>query len=348
MEKEIRTQIAAGSSISRQQAEWLFAEAPNTLLQELACSVRGRYHPEGQATYLIMSILNFTNVCVAGCKYCAFYKYPHEAGAYALSMEQVCAKVDSLLGYGGSLVGFNGGFHPKLTLYHYRDLFQQVRTRYPQLEFFEMTVAEFMFYCKLAKVSYAEGVEIMAQAGTRWITGGGAEILDDEFRAQVSPGKYTVADYFSAQAAVIQGGLGTTATMVIGFGEPLAERFNHLERLRDFQSAMEGRVPSFLCWTYKPYNTEWGGGEISTQEYLRWLAVCRIYLDNIPHIRTSVLTKNEAALEGLAYGADDFDLPIEDEVTQKAGAEISLDFEKILQSAREWGYVPVHRKPFSI
>ena len=134
--------------------------------------------------------------------------------------------------------------------------------------------------------------------------------------------------------------------MVIGFGEPLSERMSHLRQLRDFQTAMEGRLPSFLCWTYKPYNNQWGGEEISTQEYLRWLAVCRIYLYNFVHIRTSVLTKNEAALQGLLYGANDFDLPIEDEVTQKAGATISLAFESILQAAMALGYTPRHRAPF--
>lgn len=348
METKIHARVAAQEPISREEAEWLFTQGSDTLLQTLACEVRDRYHPRGEATYLIMSILNFTNVCVAGCKYCSFYKYPHQSGAYTLSFEQIQAKLDALIGYGGSLVGFNGGFHPKLTLHDYRALFERVHVQYPQLSFFEMTVAEFMFYCKQAKIPYAEGVEILAAGGTRWITGGGAEVLDDNFRRRLSPGKYTVEDYFSAQAAVLQGGLGSTATMVIGFGEPLEERMNHLERLREFQTVMEGRLPSFLCWTYKPYNNQWGGQEISTQEYLRWLAVCRIYLHNFVHIRTSVLTKNEEALQGLLYGANDFDLPIEDEVTQKAGATVSVEFESILQAARMLGYTPVHRAPFTI
>jgi cyclic dehypoxanthinyl futalosine synthase len=130
--------------------------------------------------------------------------------------------------------------------------------------------------------------------------------------------------------------------MVIGFDESLEERLEHLERTRQFQDETGG-LASFLCWTFKPYFTQIGGIEISTAEYLRHLALCRIYLDNIPRIRTSVLTQNQQALGGLNYGADDFDLPIEDEVTQKAGATISLDFERILHYARELGFAPEYR-----
>ncbi len=130
--------------------------------------------------------------------------------------------------------------------------------------------------------------------------------------------------------------------MVIGFDETLDERIEHLERTRRFQDETGG-LASFLCWTYKPYFTAIGGVEIGTGEYLRHLALSRIYLDNIRHIRTSVLTQNERALEGLAYGADDFDLPIEDEVTQKAGATISLAFDSILSVAEKLGFAPRYR-----
>jgi cyclic dehypoxanthinyl futalosine synthase len=146
----------------------------------------------------------------------------------------------------------------------------------------------------------------------------------------------------------VDAGLKTTATMVIGFDESLEERLEHLERTRQFQDQLlssndQTGLASFLCWTFKPYFTQIGGVEISTAEYLRHLALCRIYFDNIPRIRTSVLTQNQHALEGLNYGADDFDLPIEDEVTQKAGATISLDFERILNYARELGFEPEYR-----
>jgi cyclic dehypoxanthinyl futalosine synthase len=209
-----------------------------------------------------------------------------------------------------------------------------------------MTVAEFVFACKTSRVTFTEGAAILRDAGTKWITGGGAEILVDGFRKRHSPGKSSVADYYAGQAAILDAGIGSTATMVIGFDETLEERCAHLERLRQFQDAQQNALTSFLCWTYKPYHNELGGTEVGIGEYLRWLACCRIYLDNFRHIRTSVLTKNELALDGLAYGADDFDLPTEDEVTQKAGATISQNFEDVLCYGRKAGYKLIHRSPF--
>jgi len=260
-----------------------------------------------------------------------------------LSQEAVFAKLDELLELGGDLAAFNGGFNPHLPLSYYCELFAAIRARYgDKLEFYALTIAEFMYLADHAKLSYAETAERFKDAGVRWITGGGSEILTEDFRKRHSKFKYTVAEYFQAQAAIVASGLKTTATMVIGFDETIAERLEHLERTRQFQDETGG-LASFLCWTYKPYFTQIGGIEITTGEYLRHLALSRIYLDNVPRIRTSVLTQNERALEGLLYGADDFDLPIEDEVTQKAGATINLQFEKVLQVARELGFTPTYR-----
>jgi len=343
---QIRSQIDARSPIDRTQAAWLYKNADDAALSELATAVRAHHHPPDKATWLIMAIVNYTNICVAKCDYCAFYALPGATGGYLLSEQQVFDKIDALMELGGTLVAFNGGFHPKLRITDYADLFAACHARYPGVVFYETTVAEFMFACKVSKVSYAEGARILKQAGTQWITGGGAEVLDDAFRKRHSPLKYKVDDFYAAQRAVLEAGIGSTATMAIGFDETLEERLNHLQRLRDFQDEVGG-LPSFLCWTYKPYNTPLGGTEIEASEYLRWLAICRIYLHNIKHIRTSVLTQNDNALAGLRYGADDFDIPTEDEVTQTAGATIDHQFEQILEAARREGFDPVHRGPLA-
>lgn len=345
----IQVRVRNGERLDRGDARLLFEAGSDELLSALASEVRARFHRPGEATYLKMAIVNYTNVCVAKCDYCSFYRLPHQEGTYLLNFEQLCAKIDALIALGGTLVSFNGGFHPKLRLGDYAELFGRLRARYSErLEFFEMTVAEFMFSCKVSKISYDEGAAILRASGTRWVTGGGAEILDDAFRMRHSPGKYRVEDYFAAQRALLAAGMGSTATMVIGFDETLDERLNHLERLRRFQDEVDGALASFLCWTYKPWNNELGGTEIGTREYFRWLAISRIFLDNIVHIRTSVLTKNEDALCGLNFGANDFDLPTEDEVTQKAGATISHEFERILARAAAEGVKPVHRAPFPL
>jgi cyclic dehypoxanthinyl futalosine synthase len=340
---EIEACVAQRERLSREHAAWLFEQAHDEDLARLASDVRARFHAPDEASYLLMAIINYTNVCVAKCDYCSFYRLPGASDAYLLDFDQVAAKVDALRALGGTLVGFNGGFHPELRIRDYAELFAKIHVRFPELEFFEMTVAEFMFACKVSKISYAEGASILKQAGTRWVTGGGAEVMDEAFRKRHSPGKYKVADYYKAQRAILDAELGSTATMVIGFGEPLSERLNHLEGLRAFQDSVDGRLASFLCWTYKPWSNDLGGEEIGTPEYLRWLAVSRLYLDNFVHIRTSVLTKNEGALLGLRYGANDFDLPTEDEVTQKAGAQVSHAFADILKHAETLGIKTVHR-----
>ncbi len=330
--------------ISVDEARELWLREDDNELKRLAGEVRARYHDPNRATYMVMRIINYTNVCVAQCDYCAFYVLPNQAGGYVLSREDVFAKIDELLEFGGDLVGFNGGFNPKLPLDYYCDLFASVRERYGErVEFYALTVAEFVFLADRAKLSYHEAAARLREAGVHWVTGGGSEILTEDFRARHAKWKYTVADYFDAQRAIVESGLRTTATMVIGFDETLDERLEHLQRTRDFQDETGGLF-SFLCWTYKPYGTAFGGREISPQEYWRWIALSRIFLDNVEHIRTSVLTQNEEAFRALDYGADDFDLPIEDEVTQKAGARIELDLDALLAIPRRLGYEVEYRR----
>ncbi|MCA1597292.1 MAG: radical SAM protein, partial [Chloroflexi bacterium] len=312
--------------------------------QRLAGRAKARFHRPDSATYMVMRIINYTNVCVAKCDYCAFYRLPKDREGYLLPREVILAKIDELIEAGGDLAAFNGGFNPRLKIDYYADLFGSIRQRYgDRLEFYAMTVVELLYVARLSRLPTAEAVRVLRDAGVRWITGGGAEILADTFRQRHSPLKYTVTEYLETQRQIIEGGLNTTATMVIGFDETLDERLLHLEAVRQFQDETNGLF-SFLPWTYKPYHTELGGLEVSHREYLRHLALCRVYLDNIRHIRTSVLTQNANALKGLHYGADDFDVPLEDEVTEKAGAVVERDIERVLDYARAEGFQPVYRR----
>jgi cyclic dehypoxanthinyl futalosine synthase len=332
------------SRVSIKEARALCENASDDELKRLAKDVRARWHEPDRATYMVMRIINYTNVCVAQCDYCAFYVLPNADGGYVLSREEVFAKIDELVELGGDLVAFNGGFNPRLPLDYYCDLFGSVRERYGErVEFYALTIAEFVFLADRASLSYADAAARLRDAGVHWVTGGGSEILTEDFRARHAKWKYTVADYFEAQKAIVESGMKTTATMVIGFDETLDERLEHLQRTRDFQDETGGLF-SFLCWTYKPYGTAFGGREIAPREYWRHIALSRIFLDNIPHIRTSVLTQNEDAFRALDYGADDFDLPIEDEVTQKAGATIDLDLEGLLAIPRALGYRVEYRR----
>ncbi|MBA3243792.1 MAG: radical SAM protein [Actinobacteria bacterium] len=337
------------SRISVDEARELWLHASDDELKRLAQIARTRFHEPKHATYMVMRIINYTNVCVAQCDYCAFYVLPNQEGGYVLSGDEVFAKIDDLLEVGGDLVAFNGGFNPKLPLEFYCDLFASVRERYgDRVEFYALTIAEFVYLADRAGLTHAEAAARLREAGVHWVTGGGSEILTEDFRKRHAKFKYTVRDYLEAQRAIVEAGLRTTATMVIGFDETLDERLEHLQRTRDLQDdllrdGLDGLF-SFLCWTYKPYGTAFGGREIPPQEYWRWIALSRIFLDNVKHIRTSVLTQNEDAFRALDYGADDFDLPLEDEVTQKAGATIELDLESLLAVPRKLGYTVEYRR----
>jgi|694.fasta_scaffold81398_4 cyclic dehypoxanthinyl futalosine synthase len=340
----IQDSLAQGGRISRADAEFLWQNASDEQLQTLANIVRDRYHAPKTATYLLMRIINYTNVCVALCDYCSFYRLPKSPEGYVRSKEWVFSKIDELLNVGGDLFGFNGGFNPELKIDYYVDLFGSIREKYgDRIEFYALTVVELLYIARVSKISVPEALARLKEAGVRWITGGGAEILADSFRKRHSPQKYTVAEYMDTQQKILEAGLSTTATMVIGFDETLDERLDHLEVVRKFQDATNGGLFSFLCWTYKPYNNELGGKEIESGEYLRHLALCRIFLDNVRHIRTSVLTQNANALKGLSYGANDFDVPWEDEVTQMAGAVIEKDVHRILGYAAEEGFSTTYR-----
>jgi cyclic dehypoxanthinyl futalosine synthase len=212
------------SRLSVDDARALWEEASDEELRRLAQDVRSRWHDRNRATYMVMRIINYTNVCVAQCDYCAFYVLPNQQGGYVLSREEVFEKIDELVDFGGDLVAFNGGFNPRLPLDYYCDLFASVRERYgDRVEFYALTVAEFVFLADRAGLSYGETAARLRDAGVHWVTGGGSEILTEDFRARHAKWKYTVADYFDAQRAIIESGMRTTATMVIGFDETLDE-----------------------------------------------------------------------------------------------------------------------------
>jgi cyclic dehypoxanthinyl futalosine synthase len=179
----VAARLEAGGRISPEQAALLWREASDAELQELAGLVRARFHAPGRATYMVMRIINYTNVCVAQCDYCAFYVLPNQPGGYVLEREEVFAKIDALIELGGDLVAFNGGFNPRLPFDYYAELFAAVRARYGDLvEFYALTVAEFVYLADRAGLAFGKAAARLREAGVHWITGGGSEILTEDFR----------------------------------------------------------------------------------------------------------------------------------------------------------------------
>ncbi|MBI4237789.1 MAG: radical SAM protein [Deltaproteobacteria bacterium] len=323
----------------------LAEHAPFAELTQAAHRIRCHFHPDGAASYLIMRIVSYTNVCVADCRYCAFYRRPNHPEGYVLTDEQIFAKLDDLIAHGGRLVAMEGGFNPRLKLDHYEAMFRAVRARYGDaLEIYGPTIVEVMFIARASRVALETALRRLHDAGLRWIPGGGAEILTDAWRERLSPKKYSVQEYLDGMRCAQRLGFGTTATMVIGFGETWADRIEHLRHVRTLQDETGG-FASFLLWTYQPDHTALRGSRLSDAEYLRTMALARLYLDNIPMLRSSILTQRAAGAEALRCGAHDFDVPLEDQVTQLAGATIEAETETVLQWVRAQGLTPTRRTP---
>ena len=317
-------------------------------LQDQAHDRRCEYLDARKATYIIMRIVSYTNICVADCSYCAFYRRPQDPGGYVLSNEAIFKKIDDLLSAQGSLVAMEGGFHPKLKIDHYEQLFRAVRARYQEkIEIYGPTIVEVIFIARSSRISLQEALERLYQAGLRWIPGGGAEILTEAWRRKLSPRKYSVQEYLEGMELAQKLGFGTTATMVIGFGESWEDRLEHLEHLRKLQDRTAG-FSSFLLWTYQSDHTALGGSRISNEEYLKAVAISRLYLDNVPVIRASFLTQGDQGPLALRWGASDFDIVLEDQVTQLAGATIESNVEKVLSWVRDAGIEPVKREPYRL
>lgn len=329
--------------LTEEQTLHLFQHTPLEELKTKASAVRSKILPQNQATYIIMQIVSITNICVADCKYCAFYRKPGDKEGYILSHSEIFEKVDALLAKGGTLVAMEGGFNPALQIDHYENLFSAMRERYGDtIEIYGPTSVEVLFIARNSKISLETALLRLKNAGLRWIPGGGAEILTPEWRKKLSPKKYSVEQYLEVMETAQKMGFGTTATMVIGFGEPFEARVEHLKRLRDLQDKTQG-FASFLCWTYQSQNTELGGEVTPNEDYLRTMAVSRLYLDNIQRFRTSLLTQGLGGVEALLYGADDFDIALEDQVTQKAGVKIEDNIVKILTDVQNRGITPIKR-----
>ncbi len=317
-------------------------------LREQAHAKRCEVLPGVEATYLIMRIVSYTNICVANCRYCAFYRRPNDPEGYVLSNEAIFKKIDDLLAVGGSVVAMEGGFHPKLKIDHYEHLFRAVRQRYGDaIEIYGPTIVEIVFIARSSRISLEEALRRLWNAGLRWIPGGGAEILTDAWRQKLSPLKYSVREYLEGMELAQRLGYGTTATMVIGFGESWEDRIEHLEHVRTLQNKTGG-FRSFLLWTYQSDHTALGGHRISNEEYLKAVALSRLYLDNIPVIRASFLTQGPQGPVALKWGASDFDIALEDQVTQKAGVVLESNVEKVLDWVKASGITPIKRKPFSL
>jgi cyclic dehypoxanthinyl futalosine synthase len=341
----VADKVRAGGRVSAAEALALYRGAPTPLLGRLADTVRSRKHGEGVVTYIIDRNVNYTNVCVAKCNFCAFYRPVGSSEGYVLGFDEIFQKIDETIAVGGVQLLLQGGHNPDLPLSWYEDLFRAVKDRYPAFKLHALSPPEIIHLSRLSQLPVPEVIGRLMAAGLDSIPGGGAEILVDRVRKLLHCyGKATADEWLDVMRHAHQAGLRTTATMMYGTVETDEERLEHLLRLRDLQDETGG-FTAFIAWSYQPEHTELSGTEATGIDYLRTLATARIVLDNFDNLQASWVTQGgKVGQLSLAYGANDMgSVMIEENVVRAAGASYCMDEVEIVRNIEDAGFVAKRR-----
>jgi cyclic dehypoxanthinyl futalosine synthase len=314
-------------------------------LGRAANEVTLRLHPENYRTYNIDRNINYTNVCTAVCHFCAFYRTPKSPEGYTLDRETLYQKIAETVELGGEQILMQGGLHPEYKIEWYEELLRDIKSRFPQVNIHGFSPPEIYHFTKVSKLPLREILERLKAAGLGSLPGGGAEILVDRVRSVLTRGKVMSDDWLEVNRVWHQLGGRSTATMMFGHVETLAERIEHLERLRQLQDETGG-FTAFICWTFQPDHTDMADiPPAGSFEYLKTNAVARLYLDNFANIQSSWVTQGlKAGQLALLYGANDMgSLMIEENVVAEAGTVHQLSLEEIRNAISDLGYVPRQR-----
>ncbi len=341
----LAAKVRGGGRLDRAEALELYLGAPTTLLGRLADEVRARRHPDRIVTYIIDRNVNYTNVCVARCSFCAFYRPVGSSDGYVLGFDEIFRKIDETIALGGGQLLLQGGHNPDLPLEWYEDLFRAVKERYPAFRLHALSPPEVIHLSRLSRLPVPQVIDRLVAVGLDSIPGGGAEILVDRVREILNCySKATADEWLGVMRHAHRAGLRTTATMMYGTVETPDERLEHLFRLRDLQDETGG-FTAFIAWSYQPEHTALGGGEASGIEYLRTLAIARLVLDNFENLQASWVTQGgKVGQVSLAFGANDMgSVMIEENVVRAAGASYCMDEIEIVRNIENAGFVPRRR-----
>jgi cyclic dehypoxanthinyl futalosine synthase len=343
--QELARKVSDGGRVSAAEALVLYQHAPTHLLGSLADQIRLRKHPGRAVTYIIDRNVNYTNVCVARCNFCAFYREVGATDGYVLGFDEIFRKIDETREVGGVQLLLQGGHNPDLPLTWYEDLFRAVKARYPEFRLHALSPPEVIHLSRLSALSVPDVIERLIAAGLDSIPGGGAEILVDRVRRLLHCyGKATADEWLDVMRHAHVRGLRTTATMMYGTVETPEERIEHMMRLRDLQDETGG-FTAFITWSYQPQHTELGGIEATGIDYLRTLALARIVLDNFDNLQASWVTQGgKVGQLSLAFGANDMgSVMIEENVVRAAGAAYCMDEIEIVRNVEDAGFTAKRR-----
>ena len=295
-------------------------------------------------TFIVDRNINYTNVCKNECKFCAFFRRKDHKDAYLLTYDEILAKVKETVAAGGTQVMIQGGLYPDLVLEYYEKMLRLIRDKFPSITIHSFTATEIQYFAQQAGISVLDTLKRLQEAGLASLPGGGAEILVDEVRKRVSPKKIMTDDWLKVMECAHSIGMESTATMVIGLGETMAQRIEHMEKIRQLQDKTGG-FRAFITWTYQPGNTELGGKKTSGWDYMKTLALSRLYMDNIKHIQGSWVTQGERIGQlTLGFGGDDLgSIMLEENVVRAAGTSYDMSINKMVNMIRGAGRKPAQR-----
>jgi cyclic dehypoxanthinyl futalosine synthase len=312
-------------------------------LGRMADDARRALHPGNVVTFIIDRNINYTNICVNECRFCAFYRAADHKDAYVLPEHVIMDKIKETIAAGGTQIMLQGGLNPVLGLDYYINLLTVIKKNF-DIVIHSFSPAEVLYIAVQAGLSVKETLLRLKAAGLDSLPGGGAEILVDEVRQRVSPKKISAGDWLAVMETAHEVGLESTATMVIGMGESYAQRIEHMEKVRRLQEKTGG-FRAFIMWSYQPGNTALGGTKTSAWDYLRTLAVARLYLGNISHIQGSWVTQGQNTGQlTLAFGADDLgSIMLEENVVKAAGTSYQMSIDKMVEIISAAGKIPAQR-----
>jgi cyclic dehypoxanthinyl futalosine synthase len=344
MINKINKKIDAEKPLTRKEALFLLTEADLLAVGKLADGIRRSKHPDQRVTFVVDRNVNYTNVCESQCKFCAFYRNADDRDAYLLDFETIFAKVRELVDNNGTQLLMQGGLHPELKIEWFEELFRQLKQRFPQLQIHSLSPAEVIHVAKLSGISMAECLQRLQAAGLDSVPGGGAEVLVDAVRREISPNKIGWRQWAAVMEEAHRLGMRTTATMMFGSRERPEDIVEHLFRIRNIQKKTGG-FTAFIPWTFQPDHTELGGETAGGVEYLKVLALARIVLDNIDNIQASWVTQGAGMAQvALFFGANDLGgTMLEENVVAAAGIKFRMSTEEIIELARGAGFIPARR-----
>ncbi|MGC2322575.1 MAG: cyclic dehypoxanthinyl futalosine synthase [Terriglobales bacterium] len=337
-------------SLTRQEALDLFRSDDLIGIGMAADGVRKKLHPEGVVTYVIDRNINYTNLCTEYCTFCAFYapvKGPGRAKGYVLDNEIIYDKIRETVDLGGTGVLMQGGLNPDLPFEWYEKLMRGIKQRFPRVHLHCFSASEILFFAEMSGFSLRDTIARLRDAGLDSIPGGGAEILDDEVRYKVARLKCLTEDWLRVHRTAHQLGMRTTATMMFGCGEKLEHRVNHFQHVYNLQEETGG-FTAFIPWTFQPNNTALGGrgwDEVTSVEYLKTLAIARLFLTNISNVQASWVTQGLKVLQlGLRFGGNDVgSVMLEENVVKAAGVSNCTTEEELRHIIRDAGFRPAQR-----